>query len=51
MKWVGRVYRQTFIDIRAKVAFARLYDRKTPIAAASLRETIIAWRREQDALG
>jgi transposase InsO family protein len=35
-KGVGRVYQQTFIDTYAKVAFAKLYDRKTPITAAEL---------------
>jgi hypothetical protein len=33
---VGRIYQQTFIDTYAKVAFAKLYDRKTPITAADL---------------
>src|SRR5436189_13997 len=27
---VGRIYQQTVIDTYAKVAFAKLYDRKTP---------------------
>src|SRR5437764_2009079 len=36
MKSVGRVYQQTFIDTYAKVGFAKLYDRKTPITAAEL---------------
>jgi transposase InsO family protein len=36
LKGVGRVYQQTFIDTYAKVAFAKLYDRKTPITAADL---------------
>jgi len=36
LKGVGRVYRQTFIDTYAKVGFAKLYDRKTPITAADL---------------
>jgi len=36
MKGVGRIYQQTFIDIYAKVAFAKLYDRKTPITAAEI---------------
>src|SRR4051794_12704375 len=36
MKGVGRIYQQTFIDTYAKVAFAKLYDRKTPITAAEL---------------
>jgi hypothetical protein len=33
---VGRVYQQTFIDTYAKVGFAKLYDRKTPLTAAEL---------------
>ena len=36
LKGVGRVYQQTFIDTYAKVGFAKLYDRKTPITAAEL---------------
>ena len=36
LKGVGRVYQQTCIDTYAKVAFAKLYDRKTPITAADL---------------
>jgi transposase InsO family protein len=36
LKGVGRVYQQTFIDTYAKVACAKLYDRKTPITAAEL---------------
>ena len=28
MKGVGRIYQQTFIDTYAKVAFAKLYDRR-----------------------
>jgi transposase InsO family protein len=34
LKGVGRVYQQTFIDTYAKVAFAKLYDRKTPLSDA-----------------
>jgi hypothetical protein len=34
LKGVGRIYQQTFIDTYARVAFAKLYDRKTPITAA-----------------
>ena len=37
LKGVGRVYQQTFIDTYAKVGFAKLYDRKTPITAADIR--------------
>jgi transposase InsO family protein len=33
---VGRIYQQTFIDTYAKVGFAKLYDRKTPLTAADL---------------
>jgi transposase InsO family protein len=36
MKGVGRIYQQTFIDTYTEVAFAKLYDRKTPITAADL---------------
>src|SRR3712207_2686734 len=36
LKGVGRIDQQTFIDTYAKVAFAKLYDRKTPITAADL---------------
>ncbi len=30
------VFRQTFVDTYAKVGFAKLYDRKTPLTAADL---------------
>ena len=36
MKGVGRIYQQTFIDTTAKLAFAKLYDRKTALTAADL---------------
>src|SRR5450759_1945518 len=36
MKGVGGIYQQTFIDTYAKVVFAKLYDRKTPITAAEI---------------
>src|SRR5215813_12541333 len=36
LKGVGRVYQQTVIDTYTKVAFAKLYDRKTPITAAEI---------------
>ena len=35
-KGVGRVCQQAVIDTYAKVAFAKLYDRKTPITAAEI---------------
>src|SRR6266567_310456 len=36
LKGVGRIYQQTFTDTYSKVAFAKLYDRKTPLTAADL---------------
>lgn len=36
MKGVGRIYQQTFVDTYSRVAFAKLYERKTPITAADL---------------
>ena len=36
LKGVGRIYQQTFIDTYSKVAFAKLYDRKTPVTAADI---------------
>ena len=36
LKGVGRIYQQTFIDTYSKVGFAKIYDRKTPLAAADL---------------
>ena len=40
-KGVGRIYQQTFIDTYAKVAFTKLYDRKTPITAGIWSENEI----------
>jgi transposase InsO family protein len=49
MKGVGRVYQQTFIDTYAKVAFAKLYDRKTPLTAADLlNDRVVPFYDEQD---
>ena len=36
LKGFGRIYQQTFVDTYAKVGFAKLYDRKTPLTAADL---------------
>jgi transposase InsO family protein len=36
LKGRGRIYQQTFIDTSSKVAFAKLYDRKTSLTAADL---------------
>jgi transposase InsO family protein len=49
LKGVGRVYQQTFIDTYAKVGFAKLYDRKTPITAADLlNDRVIPFYDEHD---
>jgi hypothetical protein len=49
LKGVGRVYQQTFIDTYAKVAFAKLYDRKTPITAADLlNDRVVPFYEAQD---
>jgi len=36
IKGVGRIYQQTFIDTYSRVAFAKVYDRKTALTAADL---------------
>ena len=36
LKGVGRIYQQTFVDTYSRVAFAKLYQTKTPITAADL---------------
>jgi len=36
LKGVGRIYQQTVIDTYSKVAFAKLYETKTPITAADI---------------
>ncbi len=48
LKGVGRVYQQTFIDTYAKVACAKLYDRKTPIAADLLNDRVLPFFEEHD---
>ena len=49
LKGVGRVYQQTYIDTYAKVAFAKLYDRKTPLTAADLlNDRVISFYDEQE---
>jgi transposase InsO family protein len=49
LKGVGRIYQQTFIDTYAKVAFAKLYDRKTPITAADLlNDRVLPFYEEHD---
>ena len=39
---MGRVYQQTFVDTYPKVAFAKHYDRKTPLSAADLLNDRVA---------
>jgi len=47
IKGVGRIYQQTFIDTYSKVAFAKLYDRKTAITAADiLNDTVLPFFEE-----
>jgi transposase InsO family protein len=49
LKGVGRIYQQTFIDTYTKVAFAKLYDRKTPITAADLlNDRVVPFFDEHD---
>jgi transposase InsO family protein len=48
LKGVGRVYQQTFLDTYTKLAFAKLYDRKTPLVAADLlNDRVIPFFDEQ----
>ena len=49
LKGVGRIYQQTFLDTYSKVAFTKLYDRKTPITAADmLNDRVIPFFEEHD---
>jgi hypothetical protein len=41
---VGRIHQQTAIDTYAKVAFAKLYDRKTPLTATDLMNDRVVCR-------
>lgn len=36
LKWVGRIYQQTFVDTYCKVALAKLHISKTPITSVDL---------------
>ena len=36
LKGAGRIYQQTFVDTYSKVAFAKLYTKKTPITSAEI---------------
>lgn len=49
LKGVGRIYQQTFVDTYAKVAFAKLYDSKTPVTAADLlNDRVLPFYEEQE---
>jgi len=49
IKSIGRIYQQTFIDTYAKVAFAKLYDRKNALVAADmLNDRVLPFYEEQD---
>lgn len=41
IKGVGRVYQQTFIDTYTRVAFAKLYDRKSALTAAEILNGLV----------
>ena len=46
---MGRIYQQTFIDTYSKVAFAKLYNRKTQITAADLlNDRVVPFFDEHD---
>lgn len=48
IKSIGRIYQQTFIDTYAKVAFAKLYDRKNALVAADmLNDRVLPFYEEQ----
>jgi Integrase core domain len=47
IKSVGRIYQQTFVDTYAKVAFAKLYDRKNALVAAdTLNDRVLPFYEE-----
>jgi transposase InsO family protein len=49
LKGVGRIYQQTFIDTYCKVAFGKLYDRKTSLTAADLlNDRVVPFFEEHD---
>ncbi len=49
IKGIGRIYQQTFIDTYSKVAFAKLYTRKTALTAADLlNDRVVPWFEQQD---
>jgi transposase InsO family protein len=49
IKGVGRIYHQTVIDTYSSVAFAKLYDNKTPVTAAdTLNDKVLPFFEEQE---
>src|ERR687886_388719 len=49
LKGVGRICQQSFVDTYAKLAFAKLYDRKTPLTAADLlNDRVVPFFDEQE---
>ena len=50
LKGVGRIYQQTFIDTYSKVAFAKLYETKTPVTAADLLNDRVVPFHEEHAI-
>jgi len=48
IKGVGRIYQQTFIDTYSRIAFAKVYDRKTALVAADiLNDRVLPFFEEQ----
>ena len=46
---MGRIYQQTFVDTYSKFSMAKLYDRKTPMAAADLlNDRVLPFFEEQE---
>ena len=49
LKGVGRIYQQTVIDTYSSVAFAKVYDTKTPVTAAdALNDQVLPFFEEHD---
>lgn len=49
IKGVGRIYQQTVIDTYSSVAFAKLYNNKTPVTAAdALNDKVLPFFEEQE---
>ena len=49
IKGVGRIYQQTFIDTYSRIAFAKVYDRKTALVAAdTLNDKVLPFFQQHD---